>query len=238
MAAGTDGGALLTSIDDADNDPNNEIQTIVSADAGNLVAAGTDGGAYLDQATVQTNESNTSLSQDTTTGVISYVAEDGLTDTANVTSTDPTNILTTGSDGGAFLNYQGIRSNTTVQEGSGFGVGSPYKIGNPSTGTVDLDINIADIIIFTNPSGGSASIYVELKSLGMDDSYLGKVVKIVQYSGSSPKVTTYDSNDDPQDYSGGGTLADLFDDANKPYESVSFIWAEKTTSLRQWFPMQ
>ncbi|MGB0275032.1 MAG: hypothetical protein ACPF9U_07375, partial [Flavobacteriaceae bacterium] len=42
--------------DDLDPDPTNEIQTIVSADTGNLVVSGTDGGAYLDQATVQTNE--------------------------------------------------------------------------------------------------------------------------------------------------------------------------------------
>ncbi|MGB0275047.1 MAG: hypothetical protein ACPF9U_07465, partial [Flavobacteriaceae bacterium] len=75
---------------------------------------GTDGGAYLDQATVQTNESNTSLSQNTTTGVISYVAEDGLTDTANVTSTDPTNILTTGTDGGAYLDQATVQTNETL----------------------------------------------------------------------------------------------------------------------------
>ena len=38
----------ITSPDDADSDPTNEIQTIVSTDAGNSITAGADGGAYYD----------------------------------------------------------------------------------------------------------------------------------------------------------------------------------------------
>jgi len=49
-------------------------------------------------------ETNTSLTQDTTTGVITYTAEDGLDDTANVVSTAADNLLSVGADGGAFFN--------------------------------------------------------------------------------------------------------------------------------------
>jgi hypothetical protein len=49
-------------------------------------------------------ETDTSLSQDITTGVITYTAEDGLDDTANVVSTATGNLLTVGADGGAFFN--------------------------------------------------------------------------------------------------------------------------------------
>jgi len=40
--------ALNDAVDDADNDPNNEIQVIVSTDANNSITSGTDGGAYYD----------------------------------------------------------------------------------------------------------------------------------------------------------------------------------------------
>ena len=57
------------------------------------------------------NETVTSLSQNTSTGVISYTDEDGGTpETANVVSTDANNQISVGSDGGAFLNMPMIYS--------------------------------------------------------------------------------------------------------------------------------
>jgi hypothetical protein len=58
----------------------------------------------------------TNLSQNTTTGTISYVNESNTTQTANVVSGDPNNIITAGTDGGAFLkiNYGGRWTNTNT----------------------------------------------------------------------------------------------------------------------------
>jgi hypothetical protein len=58
----------------------------------------------------------TNLSQNNTTGAISYVNESNTTQTANVVSSDPNNSITVGSDGGAFLkiNYGGRWTNTNT----------------------------------------------------------------------------------------------------------------------------
>ena len=71
-------------------------------------------------------ETNTSLTQDTTTGVITYTAEDGLDDTANVVSTAADNLLSVGADGGAFLN-QSIAG----------GVSAGYRVWEFSSGVED-----------------------------------------------------------------------------------------------------
>jgi len=68
----------------------------LSGDAGNDLAFGTDGCLFF-------NETPTSLTQNTATGVITYINEDGTNQTANVVSGDANNNITVGTDGGAFL---------------------------------------------------------------------------------------------------------------------------------------
>lgn len=55
-----------------------------------------------------TDETDTELAQNTTTGVITYTAEDGLADTAVVVSTDANNALSVGGDGGAYVNSSSL----------------------------------------------------------------------------------------------------------------------------------
>ena len=54
--------------------------------------------------TTADDETDTSLKQNTTTGVITYTAEDGLDDPANVVSASTGNFLSVGADGGVFFN--------------------------------------------------------------------------------------------------------------------------------------
>ncbi|NAY93255.1 hypothetical protein GTQ34_15195, partial [Muricauda sp. JGD-17] len=72
--------------------------SVTNTVAGNRIATISEAGITA----VDINETVTSLSQNTTTGVISYTDEDGGTpETANVVSTDVNNELTVGADGGA-----------------------------------------------------------------------------------------------------------------------------------------
>ena len=64
---------------------------------------------------VDINETVTSLSQNTSTGVISYTDEDGgAAETANVVSTNTNNLISAGTDGGAFLSMPTIYSTGKV----------------------------------------------------------------------------------------------------------------------------
>ena len=141
IAAGTDGGALIVSVDDADADPNNEIElptggtngqvlttdgsgnyawaddatlggTIVSADAGNLIAAGTDGGALIvtvDDADADPNNEielpsgGTNGQVLTTDGSGNYAWADDADSGGTVVSTDAGNLIAVGTDGGALI---------------------------------------------------------------------------------------------------------------------------------------
>ena len=69
---------------------------------------------FLDQAAIATNETTTSLAQNDTTGVITFTDEDGGTQTADVTSTAAGNLLTTGADGGSFIDQAAIATNETT----------------------------------------------------------------------------------------------------------------------------
>ncbi|RNC87497.1 MAG: hypothetical protein ED555_14300, partial [Allomuricauda sp.] len=87
----------------ADDDDVSVTNTV----SGNRIATISEPGT----ASVDINETVTSLSQNTSTGVISYTDEDGgAAETANVVSTDANNQISVGSDGGAFLNAPAIYS--------------------------------------------------------------------------------------------------------------------------------
>jgi len=88
---------------------NQTIETFTVDDATQVITLGLEDDDETDKtidlsAAIAAGETDTSLSQDTTTGVITYTAEDGLDDTANVVSTATGNLLSVGADGGAFFN--------------------------------------------------------------------------------------------------------------------------------------
>ena len=94
-----DGNILTLNVDDADADAMNEIQTITSTDASITV---TPSGNDYDLSLNIPTETVTSLSQNTTTGIISYTNEDSTQQAANVVSTNTNNNISVGTDGGAY----------------------------------------------------------------------------------------------------------------------------------------
>ena len=154
---------------------------------------------------------------------VDVIDHKGTKNTITTVSTDAGNLITTGSDEGAYLNYQNIRSKAIVHIGNS----APYLIGLP-VDTPDLEIDDADIIFFTNPGGGSQS---PVTLLDLNASYDGKTITIVEYNYSTPEVTingvTYD---DP-----GGNEQNLFTSDNGAFTSISFIWIQ---SENDWYILQ
>ena len=77
---------------------------------------------------VKANETITTQIQNLGTGVITYINEAGTPSTSQVVSTNPSNLLVVGTDGGAMLNPSAIAKTITVSNASS---------GNTSTITVD-----------------------------------------------------------------------------------------------------
>jgi hypothetical protein len=131
LNTGTDGGGFIDQAAIAANETTtsnedglDQSANVTSTDTGNLLATGTDGGSFLDQTAIAANETTTSLGQSTDTGVITYTNEDGLEQLANTTSIDPGNLLTTGTDGGSFIDQTAIAANeTTTSLGQDIGSG-------------------------------------------------------------------------------------------------------------------
>ncbi|MEL4307444.1 beta strand repeat-containing protein [Joostella sp. CR20] len=105
-------GTLTYTNEDAGATPV-EVQ-VTSADADNILTTGADGGSKLTASDVQASETTTLLVQDTDTGIISYLNENSITQPASVTSADADNILTTGTDGGSFLDSIAVQSAQTL----------------------------------------------------------------------------------------------------------------------------
>lgn len=82
------------------------IQTITTIT--NTQATGKTIATYTNESNVATDikETITNLSQNTTTGIITYTKEDATTATANVVSTNANNVISVGTDGGA---YKGLK---------------------------------------------------------------------------------------------------------------------------------
>ncbi|MGV6844738.1 MAG: hypothetical protein ACWA42_01260, partial [Lutibacter sp.] len=90
----SNGGGSI-SVADNDNDSSNELQSL--SISGNTISLSNGGGSVTVPA-----ETNTNLSQNTTTGDITYTNEAGSNQTAKTVSTDANNSITVGSDGGAY----------------------------------------------------------------------------------------------------------------------------------------
>lgn len=82
---------------------NARIRTLsTGSNTDNVVTADTDGN--LRKLPITSLETKTTISQNTTTGVITHNSEDSTTQLANVVSTNTNNSITVGTDGGAYYN--------------------------------------------------------------------------------------------------------------------------------------
>ncbi|MGB5693410.1 MAG: hypothetical protein WBM43_12465, partial [Flavobacteriaceae bacterium] len=126
----TDAELAALSVDDADADPNNELQTL--SKAGTTITLSNGGGSV--------SETNTSLAQNTTTGVITYTNEAAANQTANVVSTDANNSISVGSDGGA---YYGAYEKIVIwaeENGSLANNQLEWSFGNGATGQIGIPL--------------------------------------------------------------------------------------------------
>ena len=124
-----------------DEDGGTQTADVTSTAAGNLLTTGADGGSFIDQAAIATNETDTSLAQDTSTGVITYTAEDGLADTANVVSGDANNLINVGTDGGAYIDQADLNEpwfGTDNNAAATTNTEDMYVMGNIGVGTSAL----------------------------------------------------------------------------------------------------
>jgi len=84
----------------------NEIQLLTKT--GNNISLSNGGGSIT--------ETETTISQNTTTGVITHTRESGATSTANVLSLDANNNLSVGSDGGVYLDQNSTTTTIKVDQ--------------------------------------------------------------------------------------------------------------------------
>lgn len=193
LITGTDGGAFInkavikanetiTSLVQNDNTGiityTSENGTVVntdvtSANIGNLITSGTDGGSFMNQATIKSNETVTTFVQNNSNGISTYVSENGTLSTANTTSSDPGNILTTGTDGGSFIKQADIKANetaTTSVQNNSTGV-ITYTSENGVVYNSDVTSTQSGNLLTTGSDGGS---YIDKQALqkpwfGTDD---------------------------------------------------------------------
>jgi len=143
---------------------------------------------------------------------VDVIDHKGTKNTITTVSADTGNLITTGSDEGAFIIYQNFRSKAIVEEVSS----SRYYIGLPGPG-IDLSIDDADILFFKNPGLGSTT---PITVNDLNPSYDGKIITIVEYLESAPNITI--NGVIYQDTSGNNT--NLFIHDSGKFTSVSFIW--------------
>ncbi len=111
----------------------NEIQVI--SKTGNSISLSSGGGSIT--------ETETSMAQNNTSGIITYTRESGGISTANIISTDANNSISVGSDGGAFLE-QNITTTTVQVDQSYVWAGVVNDTDIHSNGTLTVNQNRAD----------------------------------------------------------------------------------------------
>lgn len=125
-----------------DLDSTNEIQLL--SKSGNSISLSKGGGTIT--------ETETDMTQDSGSGIITYTKESGGTSTANIISTDTNNSITVGSDGGAFLE-QTMSTATVLVDQSYLWSGVVNDSDIHSNGTLTVDQNRADVgWSFSGPS--------------------------------------------------------------------------------------
>jgi hypothetical protein len=93
------GNNITLNTDDDDADDSNELQTL--SKLGNTITLSISGGSVT--------ETKTSISQNTSTGVITHASEDGTSQSVNVISANANNGISAGTDGGAYF-YNPIKA--------------------------------------------------------------------------------------------------------------------------------
>ncbi|WP_143032071.1 beta strand repeat-containing protein [Tenacibaculum sp. MAR_2009_124] len=116
---------------DLDTDPTNEVGTYTNTTTGTTHKIG-EYRATPTATSVDVNETVTSLSQNTTTGVITYSNETATNQTANVVAAETDNKLTVGANGGAYF-----AGPVTVAAGKVSGAGTALKIYGATVTRVD-----------------------------------------------------------------------------------------------------
>ena len=148
-----------------DEDGASSIVKVTSANAGNLLTTGTDGGSFLNQASIQANETLTSQTQNLTSGDITFTDEDGASSVVKVTSANAGNLLTTGTDGGSFLNQSAIASNetnTTLSIAAGALAYTNEDSNNANVNLISTDVNNAVA------AGGDGALFVDRNALAIE----------------------------------------------------------------------
>ena len=125
---------------------------------------------------IKAGETLTSLSQNTTSGVITYTPERGTASTANVLSTTTGNLITY--DNGAFLNAATVKSNqqNTIVQGTGaISVPTAVTAGNNTTYTVGVNTATSTALGVVRPGSG-LSINAGVLSVDATTSGIGKTL--------------------------------------------------------------
>jgi len=162
-------------------DSNNDVGM-----AGQLLSTTTTGTDWI---SIDSVETITNLSQDTTSGVITYVNEDSVSQTANVVSADSANNLSVGNDGGAYLGpmvYNGyfIISASGVQTITGLPF-QPSQITFVANANID-SLNIDNDNATGNNDAGIANAFGTMNGFARNDA--GTISQQVIYIGGSGNI--------------------------------------------------
>lgn len=125
---------------------------------------------------IKAGETLTSLSQNTTSGVITYTPERGTASTANVLSATANNLITY--DNGAFLNAAVVKNNqqnTIVQGAGAISVPTAVTTGNNTTYTVGVNTATSTALGVVRPGSG-LSINAGVLSVDATTSGIGKTL--------------------------------------------------------------
>ncbi|WP_420321912.1 beta strand repeat-containing protein [Flagellimonas sp.] len=185
--------------------------SVTNTVAGNRIATISEPGIV----SVDINETVTSLTQNTTTGVISYTDEDGgAAETANVVSTDANNELTVGADGGASFEMTDIdvdgdgAAETTVDEAMADIAKITATAGRifypPSiavdastTGIKNIDLYQEYLDQFGTPTAGSSGAPVAIPTYARTDLYYYVTYAdptVFETDSGDPNFMTIDAN--------------------------------------------